>query len=183
MTYKPHLTWHHHNTGRLWKDFEALALDDDTNVYLGGGYQILRINGHDGGIEVLAGTWKPRLSSDGGPASLARPSISGITVDKGRKRLVHGRQESAHPRPGTFSSRPMSGFHTRGSWLLSLRHVHSNRCNCVYTSAMSFPPDGCHSRASRTCCPSARPPAPSSSGRSADPLACRSSGGASTARA
>ena len=43
--------------------------------------------------------------------------------------------------------------------------------------------DGCHSRASRTCCPSAPPPTPSDSGRSAGPLACRSSGGARTARA
>ena len=64
------------------KDIEALALDDEGNVYFGGVYQILRINGHDGGIEVVAGTGEPGFTGDGGPASLARLSISGMAVDE-----------------------------------------------------------------------------------------------------
>lgn len=161
----------------------SFSLDGDANVYFVGDYEILRVNGQYGGIEVLAGTWKPRLSGDGGPASVTRPSISGITVDKdgsvwftdGKSRRIRVLERSI-PGQRVDSIRGACGFSA------SATSIPTAATACTPAPCLSRS-DGCHSRASRTCCPSAPPPAPSYSGRSADPLACRSSGGASTARA
>ena len=60
---------------------QALAVDDFGNVFVGGGYQILRISGVDGGAEVIAGTGEPGFGGDGGPSVNARLSVWGIAVD------------------------------------------------------------------------------------------------------
>lgn len=74
------------------EEVQALAVDDDGNVYFGGVYEILRINRHDGGIESVAGTGELVFSGDAGPARLARLSISGIAVgDDGKVWFADGK--------------------------------------------------------------------------------------------
>ena len=63
----------------------ALAVDSLGNLFVGGGFQILRISGIDGEVEVIAGTGELGFGGDGGPAQNARLSAWGIAVDTGGK--------------------------------------------------------------------------------------------------
>ena len=61
----------------------ALAVDISGEIYVGSAYQISKIYGDDGSVEIIAGTGDRGFRGDGGPADAASLSVSGIAVDSG----------------------------------------------------------------------------------------------------